>query len=59
MSSAQAISLLKDAGFQILRRGRGDHLIMQKESLRIVISHPQQELSSGMTKKVRSFMRKS
>lgn len=58
MSSIQAINLLKENGFIIHRRGKGDHLILRKNTHTIIIAHPKQELSSGMTKKVRNFARK-
>jgi len=55
MKSRDARKQLEGAGFKFLRMGRGSHMIFQKGARRIVISEGE-ELSSGMTKKVRSFV---
>lgn len=57
MNSRTAINMLKEAGFKIKREGRGSHLIMSNGSKTVIISEGQQELSSGMTKKVKSLAR--
>jgi len=58
MNSRDAILLLKDVGFKIDRTAKGDHVILRKGKSVIVISNGKQELSSGMTKKVRTYARK-
>lgn len=57
MKIREAIKKLELVGFKFVRMGRGSHVIMQKDKLRIVLSVTE-ELSSGMTKKVRSYLRK-
>lgn len=61
MKSAQAIKKLKAVGFNIVRRGRGSHVIMERgkglNTERIVINHPA-ELSEGIAGKVRGILTK-
>lgn len=58
MKSADAIRMLQDVGFEIKRRGRGSHLILEKDFQRIVLSHPS-ELSPGIAGKVRSMVNRN
>lgn len=55
MKSLHAIKKLKAVGFNILRRGRGSHVILQRGSERIVLNHPS-ELSQFMAGKVRAIL---
>lgn len=57
MTFNEARKKLIDAGYELLRYGRGSHVIFQKGKYRIVISCGN-ELSNGQTKKVTSFLRK-
>lgn len=57
MKIREAIKKLELVGFKFLRMGKGSHIIMQKDKIRIVLPITE-ELSSGMTKKVRSYLRK-
>ena len=57
MKFREAIKKLEATGFKFIRMGRGSHVIMQKGIHRIVLSVGE-ELSSGMTKKVRTYLRK-
>jgi predicted RNA binding protein YcfA (HicA-like mRNA interferase family) len=53
MNSRDAIKQLEAVGFEIKRRGRGSHLILERGDSRIVVSHPSQ-LSQFMAGKVRA-----
>lgn len=56
MKVKEAIKKLKAVGFEILRQGKGDHIILQKQTERIVLSGGQVEMSLGMAGKVRSIL---
>lgn len=59
MSSKQAIKDLEEKGFKVLRSGKGDHVILTKgNNTRIIIPNGKSELSLGMVRKVRSYLRK-
>ena len=58
MSSREAAKLLVNAGFSFIRMGRGSHMIFERSGVRIVISAGSQQISSGMSAKVRSTIRK-
>lgn len=55
MNSKSAIKALKDAGYSA-RNGKGDHVVLRKETRVIIIPNGKPELSSGMTAKVRSHL---
>lgn len=57
MKFREAVKKLEAVGYEIVRMGRGSHTILQKGKHRIVLSVGE-ELSSGMTKKVRTYLRK-
>jgi predicted RNA binding protein YcfA (HicA-like mRNA interferase family) len=53
MNSRAAIRTLQEAGYSILRKGKGDHVILQKpDGRRIVIPGGKQELAKGMVRAV-------
>ena len=56
MSSGEAIRNLVASGFIIVRQGKGSHVILQRGPKRLIIPGGKQELSSGMTAKVRSAL---
>lgn len=58
MSSRDAIRKLQDVGFVFLRRGKGDHIIMQKGMDRVVLPDGKKELNSGMVRRVDYTIRK-
>lgn len=58
MGTSEAIELLTANGYVMKRMGRGSHMIFEKGKRVIIISAGKVELSSGMSKRVRSYARK-
>lgn len=57
MSSREAIKQLERAGY-VARTGKGDHVILRNRDRVIIVPGGKQQLSSGMTAKVRSHLQK-
>jgi predicted RNA binding protein YcfA (HicA-like mRNA interferase family) len=58
MSSKEAMKRLIAVGFEFVRRGKGDHLIFQKEGDRIVFSAGKSSLRSGMVRRIEYTLKK-
>jgi predicted RNA binding protein YcfA (HicA-like mRNA interferase family) len=58
MNAKQAIKLLESKGWIKYRMGKGDHLIMTKGNLRIIVPVGSSQISPGMIGKVKSATRK-
>jgi len=58
MNSKTAIKELLRIGFIEIRKGKGSHVILQKDKERIVLSKGN-ELSLGMAGKVRSILNRA
>jgi predicted RNA binding protein YcfA (HicA-like mRNA interferase family) len=53
MNSRAAIRTLQAAGYTVLRKGKGDHVILQRpDGRRIIIPGGKQELASGLVRAV-------
>lgn len=57
MSSAQAIKSLFNIGY-VVRQGKGDHIILRKDNVTIIIPNGKQSLSPGVQGKVRTLLRR-
>ena len=58
MKILDATRLLEEVGYKFIRQGKGSHVIYEKEGKRMVLSKGFQEMSCGMTAKVRSAYNK-
>lgn len=57
VNSRKAITMLQEHGYEVVRRGKGDHLILgHPNGARIILSNGKHEMSAGMVAKVRSHL---